>query len=59
MKKVLTLVTVLLFALTLSACKSEDDGVVTIGANIYTFNDNFMNGVVRPELERYADRTRC
>ena len=54
MKKVLTLVTVLLFALTLAGCES-DDGVVTIGANIYTFNDNFMNGVVRPELERYAE----
>ncbi len=26
-----------------------------IGANIYTFDDNFMNGVVRPELERYAE----
>jgi methyl-galactoside transport system substrate-binding protein len=54
MKKVLVLVTVLVFALTLSGCQS-DDGVVTIGANIYTFNDNFMNGVVRPELERYAE----
>jgi methyl-galactoside transport system substrate-binding protein len=54
MKKVLMLVTVLLFAVTLAGCQS-DDGVVTIGANIYTFNDNFMNGVVRPELERYAE----
>lgn len=53
MKKVLTLVAVLLFAFTLAACQT-DDGTVTIGANIYTFNDNFMNGVVRPELERYA-----
>ena len=55
MKKILTLVTVLLFVFTLSACGSSDDGVITIGANIYTFNDNFMNGVVRPELERYAE----
>ena len=54
MKKVLTLAFVALLALTLSAC-SSDDGVVTIGANIYTYNDNFMNGVVRPELERYAE----
>ncbi len=53
MKKVLTLVAVLLFAVTLVACQGDDD-TVTIGANIYTFNDNFMNGVVRPELERYA-----
>lgn len=54
MKKVLTLAIVALLAVTLSAC-SSDDGVVTIGANIYTYNDNFMNGVVRPELERYAE----
>lgn len=53
MKKFLLLVTALVFAFTLSGCK-KDDGVITIGANIYTFNDNFMNGVVRPELERYA-----
>lgn len=33
----------------------QDDGVVTIGANIYSFQDNFMNGVMKPELERYAD----
>jgi methyl-galactoside transport system substrate-binding protein len=54
MKKVLTLAIIALFTVTLTACDS-DDGVVTIGANIYTFNDNFMNGVVRPELERYAE----
>ena len=54
MKKVLTLVTALVFAFILVGCES-DDGVITIGANIYTFNDNFMNGVVRPELERYAE----
>jgi methyl-galactoside transport system substrate-binding protein len=54
MKKVLLLAIIAVFALTLSACGS-DDGVVTIGANIYTYNDNFMNGVVRPELERYAE----
>ena len=54
MKKVLTLAIIAVMALTLSACKT-DDGKVTIGANIYTFNDNFMNGVVRPELERYAE----
>lgn len=54
MKKVLTLAIIALLAVTLTACNS-DDGVVTIGANIYTFNDNFMNGVVRPELVRYAE----
>ena len=54
MKKVLLLVSVLLFAFTLVGCDS-DDGVVTIGANIYNFDDNFMNGVVKPELIRYAE----
>jgi methyl-galactoside transport system substrate-binding protein len=54
MKKVLLFVTVLLVAFAITGCQS-DDGVITIGANIYTFNDNFMNGVVRPELERYAE----
>jgi methyl-galactoside transport system substrate-binding protein len=54
MKKVLLFVSVLLVAFTLAGCET-DDGVITIGANIYTFNDNFMNGVVRPELERYAE----
>ncbi len=32
----------------------KDDGVVTIGANIYSFQDNFMNGVIKPEMERYS-----
>jgi methyl-galactoside transport system substrate-binding protein len=54
MKKIFTLVIALLFVFTLVACDESDD-TITIGANIYTFNDNFMNGVVRPELERYAE----
>ena len=35
------------------ACEKKDDQIV-IGANIYTFADNFMNGVMKPELESYA-----
>jgi len=31
----------------------EVDGIF-IGSNIYAFQDNFMNGLVRPELERYV-----
>ena len=27
---------------------------IVIGANIYSFADNFMNGVMKPEMERYA-----
>lgn len=34
--------------------KPEAQKQVVIGANIYTFADNFMNGVMKPELERYA-----
>lgn len=29
-------------------------GKIVIGSNIYTFADNFMNGVMRPELLSYA-----
>src|SRR3989339_741418 len=53
MKKVLLFVAVLLIGFGFAACK-EDDGKIVIGANIYTYGDNFMNAVVRPELERYA-----
>jgi len=53
MKRFLTLVTTLILAFALVGC-SSDDGRIEIGANIYTFNDNFMNGVVRPALESYA-----
>ena len=34
--------------------ESAKDGTIVIGANIYSFADNFMNGVMKPELERYA-----
>jgi methyl-galactoside transport system substrate-binding protein len=53
MKKIVTLIAVLMLGLVLVACQGGDDKIV-IGANIYTYGDNFMNGVVRPELERYA-----
>ena len=49
---------VLAFVLVLPAAfaggGTEDDTIV-IGANIYSFADNFMNGVMKPELERYAE----
>ena len=53
MKKLLALFSVLLLGIVLVGCQSDDDTIV-IGSNIYTYGDNFMNGVVRPELERYA-----
>lgn len=34
---------------------AREDDTITIGANIYSFADNFMNGVMKPELERYAE----
>ncbi len=36
------------------APKAKESKEVVIGANIYSFADNFMNGVMKPELERYA-----
>jgi methyl-galactoside transport system substrate-binding protein len=52
----LVLVALLVAAATLfTACGQQDDGEIVIGANIYTFADNFMNGVMKPELERYAE----
>ena len=32
----------------------KESGKIVIGANIYSFADNFMNGVMKPELESYA-----
>jgi methyl-galactoside transport system substrate-binding protein len=53
MKKFVFALFVLFLGFVIVACE-EDDDTITIGANIYTYGDNFMNGVVRPELERYA-----
>lgn len=45
---------VALSATSLFAAGEKAGGQIVIGANIYTFADNFMNGVMKPELERYA-----
>lgn len=55
MKKLFLLIAVFFLGFVLIACEETDDDTITIGANIYTYGDNFMNGVVRPELERYAE----
>ncbi len=47
---VLMLVTAGLFV----SCGEKDKEQIVIGANIYSFADNFMNGVMKPELESYA-----
>jgi len=35
--------------------EKETDSKITIGANIYNFGDNFMNGVVSPALKEFAE----
>ena len=59
MKKALLILAFILMAMPamlLANGGSDDDreGKLDIGANIYSFADNFMNGVMKPELERYA-----
>jgi methyl-galactoside transport system substrate-binding protein len=55
MKKLLVLLAAVVLSFTLAACGEKEDDTLLIGANIYTFDDNFMNGIVRPELEAYVD----
>jgi methyl-galactoside transport system substrate-binding protein len=39
---------------TAAAAPMAKESKVVIGANIYNFQDNFMNGVMKPVLESYA-----
>lgn len=50
----MSLLLIVAFAGIFTGCKKKDDGKIVIGANIYSFADNFMNGVMKPELESYA-----
>ena len=57
MKKTIIIALVILIALPVVstfAGGQKEDGKIKIGANIYSFADNFMNGVMKPELESYA-----
>jgi len=54
MKKALLLCLVLLTVATFVSANGKDDGTITIGCNIHNFQDNFMNGAIKPELESYA-----
>ena len=54
MKKTLLLALVAMVAFGTFANGQKEDGKIVIGANIYSFADNFMNGVIKPELEVYA-----
>ncbi len=64
MKKTLLFSLMMILALALLVgCSKKESGTtgggteaqeIVVGANIYSFADNFMNGVIKPELERYA-----
>lgn len=54
MKKTILIVLIASIAMLTGCQKKADDGKVVIGANIYNFQDNFMNGVMKPVLESYA-----
>ncbi len=54
MKKTLLLALVAMVSFASFANGQKESGKIVIGANIYSFADNFMNGVVKPELESYA-----
>ena len=57
MKRIIViLATVLMFVpiVVFANGTSDAGGEIVLGANIYSFADNFMNGVMKPELERYA-----
>lgn len=55
-KSVILIALIALMAMPFSvfAGGQKEDGKIVIGANIYSFQDNFMNGVMKPELESYA-----
>ena len=55
MKKVLLTALIIMMALPLFAGGQQEDGAIEVGSNIYSFQDNFMNGVIKPELERYSE----
>jgi methyl-galactoside transport system substrate-binding protein len=56
MKKILftALIAMLVLPISVFAGGQQENDAITVGANIYSFQDNFMNGVIKPEMERYA-----
>jgi len=56
MRRIIVIAAIMLLVLSsvVSANGGSGGGEIVIGANIYSFADNFMNGVMKPELERYA-----
>jgi methyl-galactoside transport system substrate-binding protein len=53
MKKFVSLLAIAVSVVLVTGCEKEDDTIL-IGANIYNFADNFMNGVVQPALKETA-----
>lgn len=58
MRKGIAVAALVIFAVaSVFASGGQDTGAdkqIVVGANIYSFADNFMNGVMKPEFERYA-----
>lgn len=57
MRKITLVAIAVLVALAVACAPKADTSKpkeILIGANIYSFADNFMNGVMKPELESYA-----
>jgi len=54
MKRILVFTLLAFMAFSVFANGKKESGKIVIGSNIYSFADNFMNGVVKPELESYA-----
>lgn len=57
MKKTILFALIIMMVLPFAGLFAEgqkDDGKIVIGSNIYSFQDGFMNGVMKPTLESYA-----
>jgi methyl-galactoside transport system substrate-binding protein len=55
MKRILAVALMALLAISsTNVFAAAKKGTIVIGSNIYSFADNFMNGVMRPELISYA-----
>ncbi len=50
----ITMIALMAFSMSVFAEGQKDDGKIVIGSNMYSFQDNFMNGVMKPAMESYA-----
>lgn len=49
-----TMIALMVLSMSAFAEGQKDDGAISIGSNMYSFQDNFMNGVMKPAMEAYA-----